>query len=307
MQESYASIDLGTNTARLLIGRVNGGSIAPVLVKRHITRLGGGFTRDSGISPEAWQRSVAALTDFAEEMGKAGVTRLRAVATSAVRDGINGPAFCRAVLERTGIRLEVIDGKEEGLLTLAGVLSALDRKEGDFFVFDVGGGSTEYTLAESSNPLYTESLPLGVVRLTEGKPDVASMKEKIARELCGLGERIAGRGLWGRLDGATLVATAGTATTLAAISLGMTDYDYRRVNNYVLTRDEIARIFRMLLPLPSADRLKVPGLEKGREDLIIAGMLIVLDTMETFGFERMTVSDFGLLEGVLLDLAKRPA
>ncbi len=302
MQRPYASIDLGTNTARLLIGRVEGGIIAPVLVKRHITRLGGGFIRETGISPEAWQRSLDALVDFAEEMKRAGVMRLRAVATSAVRDAANGAAFCDEVAERTGIRLEVIEGTEEGLLTLVGVLSGLNRKEGDFFVFDVGGGSTEYTLAESSTPLFTESLPLGVVRLTEGKPDVPAMEEKIGRELAGLGERLAGRGFCGRLDGATLVGTAGTATTLAAISLGMTDYDYRRVNNHILTREDIRRIFGMLLPLSSAERLTVPGLEKGREDLIIAGILITLSTMDSFGFDRMTVSDFGLLEGVLLGL-----
>lgn len=302
MHDVLASIDLGTNTARLLVGRVEGGAVAPILVKRRITRLGGGFTREAGISPEAWQRSLEALTDFAGEMKRAGVTRLRAVATSAVRDAANGGAFCREVLERTGIRLEVIDGEEEGLLTLGGVLSGLDRKEGDFFVFDVGGGSTEYTLAESRQPLFTESLPLGVVRLTEGKPDVAAMVEKIGRELAGLGERLEGRGFRGRLQGATLVGTAGTATTLAAISLGMTDYDYRRVNNHILTREEISRMFGMLLPLSPAERLGVPGLERGREDLIIAGTLITLQTLEVFGFDRMTVSDSGLLEGVLLSL-----
>lgn len=302
MQQPYASIDLGTNTARLLIGRAEKGEIVPLLVKRQITRLGGGFTREGGISPEAWQRSIDALIDFAAEMERAGVVRARAVATSAVRDAANGAAFCADVFERTGIRLEVIDGREEGLLTLAGVLSGLRRTEGDFFVFDVGGGSTEYTLAEARLPLHTESLPLGVVRLTEGKPDIPAMEEKIVRELGGLMERIEGKGLRERLDGAVLVGTAGTATTLAAISLGMTDYDYRLVNNHVLTREEIRSIFDRLLPLTPAERLRVPGLERGREDLIIAGILITLRTMELFRFDRMTVSDFGLLEGLLLEL-----
>lgn len=303
MQQPFASIDLGTNTARLLIGRMEGGEIAPLLVKRQITRLGGGFTKKGGISPEAWQRSVDALLDFADEMKRAGVVRVRAVATSAVRDAPNGAAFCADVFEKSGIRLEVIDGREEGLLTLAGVLSALHRKTGDFFVFDVGGGSTEYTLADGNLPLHTESLSLGVVRLTEGKTDIPAMEEKIARELDGLKGALEGKGLLGRLDGAVLVGTAGTATTLAAISLGMTDYDYRLVNNHVLAREEIRGIFDSLLPLTPAERLRVPGLEKGREDLIIAGILITLKTMELFGFDRMTVSDFGLLEGVLPDLA----
>lgn len=299
-----ASIDLGTNTARLLIGKVEEGRIEHLLVRRHITRLGGGFTDERGISREAWDRSLAALVDFADEMRRAGVVRVRAVATSAVRDAVNGADFCAHVVERTGISLEVIDGEEEGLLTLAGVLSGLDRKEGRFFVFDVGGGSTEYTLANGNAPLYTESLPLGVVRLTEGKPDLPAMEEKVGRELAGLRERLAGRALDGQLAGATLVGTAGTATTLAAISLGMTDYDYRRVNNHLLSRDEIARILALLLPLSPAERLTVPGLEKGREDLIVVGTLITLATMDLFGFETMTVSDFGLLEGALIGLAR---
>lgn len=302
MQQRYASIDLGTNTARLLIGSTESGSISLVLLKRHITRLGGGFTRELGISPEAWQRSLNALTDFAADMKQEGVVRVRAVATSAVRDAVNGAAFCAEVLERTGIGLEVIDGEEEGLLTLSGVLSGLSRKEGDFFVFDVGGGSTEYTLSATHVPLYTESLPLGVVRLTEGKGDLPAMEEKIDRELGGLRQRLEGKGLADRLDGATLVGTAGTATTLAAIDLRMVDYDYRYVNNHVLSIDAIREIYARLLPLSPAERLAVPGLEKGREDLIIAGILITLKTMEIFGFERLTVSDFGLLEGVLLGL-----
>ncbi|WP_407920199.1 Ppx/GppA phosphatase family protein [Geobacter pickeringii] len=302
MPQTFASIDLGTNTARLLIGRVDGEEIVPLGVKRQITRLGGGFTRERGISAEAWQRSRDALIGFAEEIRSAGVSRARAVATSAVRDAVNGPAFCADILEHTGIALEVIDGREEGLLTLRGVLSGLDRKHGDFCVFDVGGGSTEYTLADGATPLFTESLPLGVVRLTEGKPDISSMKEKIARELGGVKSRIAAEGYLDRLVGARLVGTAGTATTLAAISLKMDDYDYRRVNNYVLPIAEIRDILARLVPLSPPERLKVPGLEKGREDLIIAGTLITLATMEILGFEQMTVSDFGLLEGVLLGL-----
>ncbi len=127
------------------------------------------------------------------------------------------------------------------------------------------------------------------------------MGEKISRELSALREELDAGNLRWLLDGATLVGTAGTATTLAAISMGMTDYDYRRVNNYTLALDEIRNIFSRLLPLTPAERLAVPGLEQGREDLIIAGILITIATMETFGFSRLKVSDFGLLEGVLLE------
>ena len=302
MQFPSAAIDLGTNTARLLIGYVDGaGTILPVLQMRRITRLGGGFTREEGISGEASARTVAALRDFAAEMRRHHVARLRAVATSAVRDAVNGKEFCDLILKETGIELEIIDGKTEGVLTLRGVLAGIDDKSGSFLVFDVGGGSTEYTLAAGDSVLFTASLPLGVVRLTEGKITCAAMEEKIARELRPLREKLQDKALLTYLDQATLVGTAGTATTLAAISRKMTHYDYRLVNNYVLGLDEIKTICATLLPMAPTQRLQVPGLEEGREDLIIAGMLITIKTKELFGFTTLKVSDFGLLEGVLLE------
>jgi exopolyphosphatase/guanosine-5'-triphosphate,3'-diphosphate pyrophosphatase len=100
-----------------------------------------------------------------------------------------------------------------------------------------------------------------------------------------------------------LAGTAGTATTLAAIDLGMTDYDYRRVNGHWLARDTVAAIFEKLLGLTPVERLAIPGMEKGREDLIIAGALVTLKTLDRFGFSGMKVSDFGLLEGVLLSIS----
>ncbi|HBA87639.1 MAG TPA: exopolyphosphatase [Geobacter sp.] len=298
MPDVVAAIDLGTNTARLLIATRD--PYRQILLRRTITRLGGGFTREEGLSEEAQQRSVAALKEFAREIALHGVVRLRAVATSAVRDARNGESFCRRVFEETGIELEVIDGTEEAVLTLRGVASILDDKECDLAVFDVGGGSTEYTLASAQEPLFSRSLPIGVVRLTEGKAGVTEMEEKIRRELGGLKAELEGEGLAGRFRLATLVGTAGTATSLAAIHIGMKDYDYRRVNNHTMPLSEVERIYEMLKPLAPVERLQVPGLEPGREDLIIAGVLVVLLTMRVFGFQTFKVSDSGLLEGLIL-------
>jgi exopolyphosphatase/guanosine-5'-triphosphate,3'-diphosphate pyrophosphatase len=300
----YAAIDLGTNTARLLIGTLNdSGAICPLLVKRAIIRLGGGFTKEQGISPEAWQRAVATLTEFTYELKAYNVSVLRAVATSAVRDALNGPAFCHEVLALTGIRLEVIDGEEEGLLTLQGVRSCLVTEKRHLLVQDIGGGSTEFTLASENSPLFIDSLPLGVVRLTESKVGNEAIVAKIDKELSGLRCRLEQKGWLDCLSDAELVATAGTATTLAAIHLQMADYDYRKVNNYVLLRQEIQEIFEQLEPLAPADRLAVIGLEPGREDLIIAGILLTLRAMDLFGFKQLKVSDYGLLEGLFLSVA----
>jgi len=303
MQYPSAAIDLGTNTARLLIGHVDDKRIiTPIVHLRRITRLGGGFSEETGISAEAMERSLAAMRDFAAEIGKHEVVRTRAVATSAVRDALNGKAFRDLIRRESGIELEIIDGETEGVLTLNGVLSGLDDKSGNFLVFDIGGGSTEYTLARGESLLFTESLPLGVVRLTEGKITCDAMEEKISRELLKLRVSLDKMTLLPHLENATLVGTAGTATTLAAISMKMTQYDYRLVNNYVIGLDEIKEIFSTLLPMTPEERLGVPGMEKGREDLIIAGILITLKTMEMFGFDRLKISDFGLLEGVLLSI-----
>ena len=299
----YASIDLGTNTVRLLIASLGGKVVEPLLVMRRITRLGGGFTREAGLSPEARQRTEEALVEFASALTRYQVTQLRAVATSAVRDAVNGVQFCNGVLARTGIKLEIIGGEEEGLLTLAGIRAGLGDPDGTLLAFDVGGGSTEYTLANGATPRFIRSLPLGVVRLTEGKQDPEAMADKIDRELEGLAVEMAGAGIIVDPSRTLLAGTAGTATTLASIDLGMTDYDYRRVNGHWLTRYRVAAILEQLQGLTPEERLAVPGMEKGREDLIIAGALVTLKTLDRFGFEGMKVSDFGLLEGVLLSVA----
>jgi exopolyphosphatase / guanosine-5'-triphosphate,3'-diphosphate pyrophosphatase len=298
MTDNVAAIDLGTNTARLLIATKD--PYRQILLTRTITRLGGGFTRERGLSEEAQERSVSALKMFAKETSRYQVARVRAVATSAVRDAVNGEKFCERVLAETGIALEVIDGNEEAVLTLQGVAAILDDKSGDLAVFDVGGGSTEYTLAAGVEPLFSRSLPIGVVRLTEGKVGAAEMEDKIRRELAIFKKELEGAGLSERFSKATLIGTAGTATTLAAIQIGMENYDYTRVNNHTMPLSEVERIFDLLKPLTPKERLEVPGLEPGREDLIIAGILVVLLTMRVFGFKTFKVSDSGLLEGLIL-------
>jgi len=297
-----ASIDLGTNSARLLIGRFDArASFRKLVLRRVITRLGGDFSKTGGISAEACKRSLETMREFAAELRRSGVSQVRAVATSAVRDAVNGAEFVAEVFRETGIRLEIIDGTEEALLTLRGVFSSLAGSR-DNLVFDIGGGSTEYTLARGTTCLLTRSLPLGVVRLTEGKGTMDAMDEKITRELAGLRREIGLGDFDAFLSCATLVGTAGTATTLAAIDMRTTDFDCGRVHGHVLSLDTIREIFNTILPLSPEQRLLVPGIERGREDLITAGTLLTIRTMELFGFERMTVSDTGLLEGVLFEL-----
>jgi exopolyphosphatase/guanosine-5'-triphosphate,3'-diphosphate pyrophosphatase len=296
-----AAIDFGTNTARLLVAdKHSDGSFEHVRLEREIVRMGGGFSREHGLSAEAIQRGSGCLVRFSEILKNYGVTCLRAVATSAVRDAVNGSAFIESMHSLTGIRLTVIDGEREGALTLAGVMAGLDQQHDNLMVFDVGGGSTEYTLAHKGKAGFIRSLPMGVVRLTEGKITPANMRVKINKELDLLVSDITQSGNFVRPEQTVLVGTAGTATTLAAIHMKMDSYDYRKVNNSLLTLDEIRTIYSLLLPLSLEERVAIPGLEKGREDLIIAGMLITIHTMERFGFSSLKVSDYGLLEGLVV-------
>jgi exopolyphosphatase/guanosine-5'-triphosphate,3'-diphosphate pyrophosphatase len=296
-----AAIDFGTNTARLLVADRNpDGSFEHVRIEREIVRMGGGFSREGGLSADAIQRGSDCLARFAGILEGYGITDPRAAATSAVRDAANGRSFVDLIYRQTGIALAVIDGQQEGALTLAGVRAGLDCRPDSLMVFDVGGGSTEYTLAHTGEEAFIRSLPLGVVRLTEGKASTAEMSEKIVRELDLLTGEMALSKIAAPDERTVLVGTAGTATTLAAISMRMATYDYRRVHNSILSIDEIRRIYTLLLPLSLEERLAIPGLEKGREDLIIAGILITLHTMERFGFTTFKVSDYGLLEGLIV-------
>lgn len=299
MKDYCAAIDFGTNTARLLIAERVSGKLVPVLVKREVVRLGGGFTDERGLSEEAWQRGLVCLQRFSDIISGYDVREVRASATSAVRDAVNGSMFVDCVFRETGIRLVVIDGNVEARLTLNGVLSALDSECETLVVVDVGGGSTEFTVSSHGSPVYIRSMPIGVVRLTEGFTTISKIDERVHTVIDQLADDLATSSIT-IAEGAELVGTAGTATTLAAIMMGMTDYDYRRVNNYTVSRTDIAEIYQRLILMTPHERLAVKGLEKGREDLIIAGMMILMAIMDKFCFQCLKVSDFGLLEGLAL-------
>lgn len=298
-----AAIDLGTNTARLYIGDT--AADEPLLLKRKIVRLGGGFTHEQGIAPDAWDRGLSVMNDFRDELARYAVTDLWAVATSAVRDAVNGLQFCSTVKQATGIDLNIIDGQTEALLTLKGIRTGIISAAPYQCVFDIGGGSTEYIVAENFAPIYSTSLPLGVVRLTEGKPSIEAISQKINKELKRLYLLMKDNNILPLLNKAELIATAGTATTLAAVKMEMEDYDYRKVNNFVLSQKSIESIYVQLLSLTPDERLKIKGMERGREDLILAGVLLTLETMDLFGFNSLKVSDFGLLEGVFQSVIDR--
>ncbi len=317
MASTLASIDIGTNTFRLLISDFDdNGTPRPRLLKREITRLGGGFTANGMLTEEAMERGVYTLSAFSELLREHKVNKVRAVATSVVREAKNGRDFLDLVKDNAGLDVEVIDGREEASLALKGVLSCVELKTRYALVFDIGGGSTEYILSDLANPLYSESLKLGVVHATEAylrsdppkDEEIEKVAAHVVERLSPFLSNLLKMGLRDKLPpqnrDITLVGTAGTITTLAAMDQGLEVYEPSKINNYVLTYDTVKGLFNLIYPLTISERGRLRSLEGGREDLIVAGSVIVLKTMEVFGFDEMTVSDGGLLEGVLIDMVE---
>ena len=318
MARSLASIDIGTNTFRLLISELNDdGQLRQRVIKREITRLGGGFTATGGLTEDSMARGIASLLAFSGLLREHKVKEVRTVATSVVRESPNGRDFVRRVKETAGLDVEVIDGDEEALRALKGVLSCITVKTSDALVFDIGGGSTEYILSSLGNPVYSESLKLGVVHAAEtflhSDPTKEEEIEKVSNHVVEILKpflnNLAQNGLKKRLPpenkDVTLIGTAGTITTLAAMDQGLESYDPSRINNYMLTHDRVKRLLNDIYPLALSERRRLLSLEGGREDLIVSGTVIVLKTMEVFGFRELMVSDGGLLEGVLIEMVEK--
>lgn len=307
-------MDIGSLTIRLAIAEIGADwpNLRLIHTKREITHLGQGLVRSGSLTPEAMARSLAVLAEFNQDLQRYEVAAARAVATQAVRQARNRPAFLEQIYQQTGLRVEVLSPEQEARLSLAGVLSVLTPAEDNrpVVVFDVGGGSTEWALLlPGESPRFT-SLPMGASTLTQrylasdspSNADLAALRTRIQRHLSRLAETFFPEsGLKAR---PRLVGTAGTVTTLGAMFLGMRIYQPQKINNLVLTRSTVDRLAGQMAALTEAERAALPGLEPGKAGVIVAGALIIQEILEFFQQACLTVIDAGLLEGVLLQIAK---
>jgi exopolyphosphatase/guanosine-5'-triphosphate,3'-diphosphate pyrophosphatase len=312
-----AAIDVGTNTVRLLVGEPDGaGEYRPVLAAQAITRLGQGLLPDWELQPEPIRRSLAVLQRFRQAAESHAATRIAVVGTSALREAKNREAFLARARREVGLEVRVVSGEEEARLTLLGVRAAVPLGGGPWLLMDIGGGSTEFLLADGPEVRATVSTGLGAVKLTEAhlKTDpplpegLAAVRDVVAArmarlrtaDLPSLAPAVPDQKL-------TFVGTAGTVTSLAAMDLALDPYDPERVNGHRLTRDRVAALCRELASLPLVRRRWVPGLEPARADVIVAGAVVCLGAMEDLDLPELTVSDGGLREGILLDLLRQSA
>jgi exopolyphosphatase/guanosine-5'-triphosphate,3'-diphosphate pyrophosphatase len=303
-----AGIDIGTLTCRLLVADVRPGQPpTEIHSERRVLRLGEGLDGSQRLSDEAMTRVVDTLRAWRQTIDSSRVEATVVAATSAVREAANRDVFLGRVAQDTGWTIEVLSGEEEARRTLLGLRSGLPPGISTMLGLDIGGGSTEFILDVPGRDPTVCSVEIGVVRLIERlllhdpptADEVARTRETV-REAAG-----EARAKLGALTGATLVGTAGSITTLAAMAQKLPAYVGSRIHNYPLGLSTIRGLEADLLSRPKAGRAGMPGLEPGREDVIVAGTLILRGVMEALGFETCLVSDLGLREGIVLDLAAR--
>ncbi|PYN77630.1 MAG: exopolyphosphatase [Candidatus Rokuibacteriota bacterium] len=300
-----STIDVGSNTVRLLVADVtDSGTWRVVDQDQTITRLGEGLARTGGLGEAPMARTLAVVDGYVERGVRLGARDIYIVATSAVREASNGRAFAAAVEHATGQRVEVVSGEAEARLTLRGVRFGLGPLRGPVLTFDIGGGSTEYVLADDDVIQSMVSLRLGVVPLAERFSFPGAVDSRRYRALYDEVRAHLGRELPETIRTARiahLVGTAGTVTALAALDLGLAHYDPERVQGHRLTRTTIERLSARLGGLTLGERAALPCLEPGRADLIIPGIAIVVATLDQIGLETLRVSEYGLREGILVD------
>ncbi len=312
MRRPLAAIDLGTNTVRILVADPDpAAALRPLWADQTVTRLGEGLTERGTLAPAAADRTLAAVRRFRERALALGATEVLLVATAAVRQARDGREFLARLRAEPGINPRVVSGEEEAGLTLLGASWGLGGVAGTFALLDIGGGSTEVLVAEGGRVLEAVSLALGVVQLVERffVHDPVTTHELDACRAY-VDARLRDEA-WDRVRPhrpATLVATAGTPTTLAVLDLGLPGYDPGRVQGHRLGATAIARLTVRLAALPLAERARTPGLEPGRADVIVPGAVLLAAALAGLDLPVATVSDSGLREGILLDaLGWRPA
>jgi exopolyphosphatase/guanosine-5'-triphosphate,3'-diphosphate pyrophosphatase len=299
-----ATIDLGTNTVRLLVAEiVEAGAWRAIEQDQQVTRLGQGLASTGRLAEGPMARTLDVVVQYAERARRAGATAW-IVATSAVREASNGAEFSAEVRARTGAAVDVITGEREARLTILGIMRGFDVAAGRLLAFDIGGGSTEFTLADGPRVEAAVSLRLGVVPLAERYPfpgpvdpdRYRMLEDEVRSHLAGaLPDGIVRAGV------PHLVGTAGTVTTLAALDLGLPAYDARRVHRHRLPRAAIERLLARLGAVTVQERAALPCLEPGRADLIVPGTAIVLAALDVLGLDEVVVSDWGLREGLMAE------
>ena len=300
-----AAIDCGTNSIRLLIADIDGNNFREIVRDMEIVRLGQGVDQTGQFHPDAIARTLAAVDKFAAEIAKRGVEKIRFCATSATRDATNRHLFVDGVRERLGIELEVISGDEEAALSFAGAIKDLDPSNGPFLVVDIGGGSTEFVFGTSTVEA-AKSVNIGCVRMSERHfaSDPAT-PEQIEAARADIQAAIAHAAEVVPITMAkTLVAVAGTATTVAAAALDLPEYDRYAIHLSRISAQQTHDAATMFATKTREQRLSLGYMHPGRVDVIAAGSLVLSEIMKATSATEFVASESDILDGMAFSLAR---
>ena len=298
-----AAIDCGTNSIRLLVADVTAGRLTDVVREMRVVRLGQDVDRTGRLAPEALERTFGALRDYAVQVRELGAEKVRMCATSATRDAANRDEFVSGCVEILGVEPEVISGGEEAQTSFAGATSTLprDRFPAPYLVVDIGGGSTEFVLGDTS-VTQSISVDLGCVRLTERRlrssPPTAAEVAAAESDIDALMDRVADT--VDVTSAATLVGLAGSVTTVAALALGLPAYDPSTIQHSRVAFADVDRVTSDLLARTPEQRLEYAVMHPGRADVIGAGALILRRLMQHVGSDSVVASESDILDGIAL-------
>ena len=300
-----AAIDCGTNSIRLLIADIDGDNFREIHRDMEIVRLGQGVDATGKFDPEAIERTLTATRKYAEVIASKGVEKVRFCATSATRDASNRDLFIDGVREILGIEPEVIPGTEEAALSFMGATKGLTHAEKPFLVVDIGGGSTEFVLGGEQVD-FAKSVNIGCVRMSERhlkkQPPSA---ESIQNAIKDIDEAIADAAYIVPIkESKTLIAVAGTATTVAAAALGLTEYDRQAIHLARVPAQKVLEVAQMF-QLMSRDEIAALGyMHPGRVDVIASGALVLSRVMLATGATEFVASESDILDGMAWQLSQ---
>lgn len=299
------AIDIGTNSVRLLIAEKDDGW-RDLLRTVEVTRLGEDVNRTKVIKAEAMNRTLEVLAKYKDLMDRHGVEKSKIISTSAMRDAKNSSEFVSLTEERLGLKIEVISGEEEGRLTFAGATGqdSIVSEGALALVVDVGGGSTEYIYGRDHKVYGSTSLDIGSVRLSELflkhdpplEDELVEAQKMIRKVAAPVFSEAAAQ------NPSVIIAVAGTATQLAAVEYGVEPYDPEKIHGSKITLAQLKALIAKLSSLLLEERKKVKGMHSQRADVIVAGALILEETLQALGLPEMVVGERDILDGAIYSL-----
>lgn len=298
-----AVIDCGTNSIRLLIAEISGSTFKEVIRTMEIVRLGQGVDENKAFHPDAINRTLLAVKSFKEIIDRNKVNKIRFCATSATRDAMNRNLFIDGVRDILNVQVEVIPGEEEAALSFTGATYQLDQGAGPFLVVDIGGGSTEFVYGDKK-VISAKSVNIGCVRMSERHlTNQPPTMDQIASAIVDIDIAITQAAVSVPINSAkSLIAVAGTATTVAAAALDLSKYDRDLIHLSKISADKVHKVAQMFQSMNKSEISALPYMHEGRVDVITAGSLVLSRVMAATGAVEFVASESDILDGMAFSL-----